>query len=64
MALKLWEKSWKRNVPNSQKWILAKPNFTLTRRTSEQEKSSLGLSKDYCLGCSFFGLPNDNDKVG
>lgn len=38
VALKLWLKSWRRNVPNSQTWILAKPNFTSTRRTSDGER--------------------------
>lgn len=37
-ALKLWGKSWRRNVPNTQTWILARPDFTSTRRTSEQKK--------------------------
>lgn len=37
VALKLWGKSWRRNVPNTQTWILARPDFTSTRRTSEQK---------------------------
>lgn len=39
-ALKLWGKSWRRNVPNTQTWILARPDFTSTRRTSEQKKKN------------------------
>lgn len=53
VALKLWEKSWKRNVPNSQTWTLAKPNFTSTRRTSEEEKPLTGSS----TSCFFLGYP-------
>lgn len=45
MALRLWQKSWKRNVPNSQMWIPEKPSFTSTRRTSEREKPLLGSSR-------------------
>lgn len=59
VALKLWGKSWKRNVPNSQTWIPAKPNFTSTRRTSEEEKLLVGSSEN----CSLF-LPLGRKKNG
>lgn len=51
VVLKLWPKSWPRNVPNTQTWILARPNFTSTRRTSEWKtktaKHSSFFFKDY-----------------
>lgn len=40
VAPKRWQKCWRRNVPNFQMWILGKPNFTSTRRTSEKKKNT------------------------
>lgn len=41
-ALKLSPKSWRRNVPNTQTWILARPDFTSTRRTSKRNNRESG----------------------
>lgn len=60
-ALKLWQKSCWRNVPNTQTWILEKPNSTSTRKTSEQRTIKQGLLRDYLPGLPHRGIFENND---
>lgn len=59
-ALKLWGKSWRRNVPNTQTWILARPDFTSTRRTSEQKKKYVNERK---TGSAHSHISKDNNQL-